>query len=88
VPGRVLGCRTIAGGTQYKVSLDGYDSENDEWVDADDGRLQPYEASTDSRAAAKQQEEEKVAARLHSEFRRHEGARQHEAAIEAALALD
>ena len=33
VPGRVLLHRQHAGGTQLKLSLDGYDSETDEWVD-------------------------------------------------------
>jgi len=83
VPGRVLGSRNVGEILQFKVSLDGYDSENDEWVDADDERLQPYEASADAKVAAKQEAQEKVTARLQSEARRHAGALEHEAAMVA-----
>lgn len=43
-PGRVLSKRTQDSGSrvQYKVSLDGYDSENDEWLDDDDPRVKKY----------------------------------------------
>ena len=37
VTARVLGIRTTRSqGIEYKVSLDGYDSENDEWMEGDD----------------------------------------------------
>ena len=43
-PGRVLSKRTQDSGSrvQYKVSLDGYDSENHEWLDDDDPRVKKY----------------------------------------------
>ena len=84
VPGRVLSSRTHGGIVQYKVSLDGYDSENDEWLTADDERVQPYEASTDSKEAATREADEKLVARLQSEQRRHDGMREHREAVAAA----
>ena len=82
VPGRVLGTRTRGdGAVEYKVSLDGYDSENDEWMEGDDERLRPYEAAADPKEATKREADEKVAARLHSEQRRHDGRREHGEAV-------
>ena len=81
VTGRVLGTRTHGGVAQYKVSLDGYDSENDEWMEGDDERLKPYEALSDSKDAAKKEAAEKEKARLQSEARRHDSRAAHEAAV-------
>ena len=52
VPGRVLAERKgttgggggVGGKRQYKISLDGYDSEDDAWLDEDDPNVRPYEA--------------------------------------------
>ena len=33
-PGRIIGRRVVGGAPQLKVSVDGYDSDQDEWVDA------------------------------------------------------
>ena len=43
VPGRVLARRMVGGGrrAQWKVGKDGYDSEEDEWLDADTDRVLP-----------------------------------------------
>ena len=62
-----------------------YDSENDEWMEGDDERVRPYEASSDAKQAAKREADEKVAARLHSEQRRHDGMREHREAVTAPL---
>ena len=65
VPGRILGTRTTQkGAVEYKVSLDGYDSENDEWMQGDDDRVKPYEVTGDEKEAKKREADEKVAARL------------------------
>ena len=45
VSGRVLGKRMHKGVQQFKISLDGYDSENDEWVDETDQRVIAAHAS-------------------------------------------
>ena len=55
------------------MSLDGYDSETDEWMEGDDARLQEYEVSADTKEAARKTADEKTMARLHSEARRHDG---------------
>lgn len=52
VPGRVLGQRVFRGKPQHKVSLDGYDSEDDVWVDNDDPRVRPYDADGATTGAA------------------------------------
>ena len=80
VTGRVLGTRSHAGVVQYKVSLDGYDSENDEWMEEDDERVRPYAVAADEKEAARREADEKVAARLQSEARRHDGRMELEAA--------
>ena len=82
VTGRVLGTQVSPGGTaQYKVSLDGYDSENDEWMEGDDERLQPYNEASDAKEAAKRTAAEHERARLQSEARRHESRTAHEEAV-------
>ena len=81
VTGRVLGTRTHSGKAQYKVSLDGYDSENDEWMEGDDERLRPYQDASDAKEAAKRTQAEHEKARLQSEARRHESRAAHEQAI-------
>ena len=74
VPGRVLLHRVVrtgaGGGTQMKVSLDGYDSETDEWVDCGSERVRPYAASTDAKEAARQEAAENEASRLYAEQRK------------------
>ena len=85
VPGRILGTRTTQkGAVEYKVSLDGYDSENDEWMQGDDDRVKPYEVTGDEKEAKKREADEKVAARLQSEARRHDA----NAAYASASAVD
>ena len=82
VTARVLGIRTTRSqGIEYKVSLDGYDSENDEWMEGDDERLQPYQAATDAKASQKQWAQEKDEARRLNERRRHEAGALHTSAI-------
>jgi hypothetical protein len=61
VPGRVLGERTHRDTKQYKISLDGYDSEDDAWVDADDPRVRPYEVSGGGGGADKSADEKEQA---------------------------
>ena len=68
---------------EYKVSLDGYDSEHDEWMEGDDERVKPYEVAADGKEAAKREADEKVMARLQSEQRRGESRRELGAAMEA-----
>ena len=53
-----------------KISLDGYDSETDEWVEYDSLRVRPYEVNTDAKEAARQDAAEKEASRLHAEQRK------------------
>ena len=82
VTARVLGIRTTRSqSVEYKVSLDGYDSENDEWMEGDDERLQPYQAATDAKASQKQWAQEKDEARRLNERRRHEAGALHTSAI-------
>ena len=38
-PGRIIGRRVVGGAPQLKVSVDGYDSDQDEWVDAASDRV-------------------------------------------------
>ena len=38
-PGRIIGRRVVGGAPQLKVSVDGYDSDQDEWVDAASARV-------------------------------------------------
>ena len=89
VPGRVLSERTHKGTKQYKISLDGYDSEDDAWVDCDDGRVHPYEAASpasgggDAAAAkeeAKREAAERDASRRFNEQRKGEARSKYAAA--------
>ena len=90
VPGRVLGERSHAGTKQYKISLDGYDSEDDAWVDCDDPRVKPYVADAggggagggdaDAKAAAKRDQEERERARKFAEQRKADARSAHSAA--------
>ncbi len=70
VPGRVLLHREHAGSTQMKVSLDGYDSATDEWVDHDSERVRPYAANADSKEAAREEAAENEASRRFAEQRK------------------
>ena len=79
VPGRVLSQRTHVGAKQFKISLDGYDSEDDQWVESDDPRVRPYDApvaggSADDddalKEAAKKEAAEKDEARRFNELRK------------------
>ena len=73
VTGRILSMRKGPSGVaQFKVSLDGYDSENDEWMYGDEERLQPYDQASSAKEAAKRAAAENERARLQSEARRHE----------------
>jgi len=82
VTARVLSTRTTKSkAIEFKVSLDGYDSENDEWMEGDDERLRPYEASSDAKQSQQQWAQEKETARLQSEKRRHDSRAVHGAAI-------
>lgn len=80
VPGRVLLHRVNAGRTQMKISLDGYDSETDEWVDCDSEKVRPYEAHADSKEAARQDTAEKERSRLYAEQRKRDDRRELEQA--------
>ena len=82
VPGRVLSERTHKGTKQYKISLDGYDSEDDAWVDDDDPRVKPYAApkTADEKEAAKADQAERDSARRFAEQRRAEANKAHAAA--------
>ena len=74
VPGRVLAERTARGGREIG-SLDGYDSETDEWVDEEaiaGGALREYDAGGDAKAAAKR-DLAGDAARRHAEQRKLDG---------------
>ena len=90
VPGRVLAERTVRGGREIKVSLDGYDSEADEWVtDAaiKGGALRPYDGeSGGAEAAAKRDAEERDAARRGAEERKSNSREEAAAAVAAAAA--
>ena len=84
VPGRVLAERTARGGREIKVSLDGYDSETDEWVDEEaiaGGALREYDAGGDAKAAAKRD----LAARR-AEQRKLAGRQEHAAVAGGAAA--
>ena len=82
VPGRVLATRAGGGGViQYKVSLDGYDSEDDAWIDADDEGLMPYASLGDAKADGQKTAAEKDAARRLAEQRKAEGRRELEAVV-------
>ena len=87
VPGRVLAERSHGGTKQFKISLDGYDSEDDAWVDADDDRVRPYEAGAslaggggaggagngvDDKVSARLAQEERDRARRFNEQRKEE----------------
>jgi hypothetical protein len=82
VPGRVLGERVFKGSKQYKISLDGYNSEDDAWVDHDDERVRPYEApnSSDDAEAAKAEQGELDRARKFAEARKAQANQVHAAA--------
>ena len=89
VPGRVLAERTVRGGREIKVSLDGYDSETDEWVDEEaiaGGALREYDAGGDAKAAAKRDLAERDAARRHAEQRKLDGRQEHAAVAGGAAA--
>ena len=89
VPGRVLAERTARGGREIKVSLDGYDSETDEWVDEEaiaGGALREYDAGGDAKAAAKRDLAERDAARRHAEQRKLDGRQEHAAVAGGAAA--
>ena len=83
VPGRVLAERHQSGVRQYKISLDGYDSEDDAWVDEDDPRVRPYEAvaTADAKEAAKAEQAERDAARRFAEQRKVDARSVHARAI-------
>ena len=94
VPGRVLGERSHSGKRQYKISLDGYDSEDDAWVDCDDPRVKPYATAgagghgggggstgaEEAKAAAKREQEERDRARKFAEQRKADARTVHSAA--------
>ena len=64
--------------TQVKVSLDGYDSEEDVWLEPDSERLRPHEAGDvpTSGSSGGKRDAEAEAARLLSERRRAEASAQ------------
>ncbi len=77
------------GGREIKVSLDGYDSETDEWVDEEaiaGGALREYDAGGDAKAAAKRDLAERDAARRHAEQRKLDGRQEHAAVAGGAAA--
>ena len=83
VPGRVLGERSQSNKKQYKISLDGYDSEDDAWVDADDPRVRPYEAGASMSGGGGEgadDKEERDRARKFNEQRKEEARTAHRAA--------
>ena len=89
VPGRVLAERTVRGGREIEVSLDGYDSEADEWVtDAaiKGGALRPYDGESGAEAAAKRDADERDAARRGAEERKSNSREEAAAAVAAAAA--
>ena len=73
VPGRLLCSRTngATGRMEFKVSLDGYDSEEDVWREPGDERLLPYVSRADRKSGSlREAAAEAFAARHLSEQRR------------------
>ena len=62
-------------GNLAQISLDGYDSETDEWLDCASEAVRPYEAHADSKEAAKQDAAEKEKSRLFAEQRKRDDRR-------------
>lgn len=64
---------------QVKVGMDGYDSENDEWLDIETDRLRVFEQNEDQKEARQQEVKGKENARRFAEQRKYEGRRHHQA---------
>eukprot|EP00962_Isochrysis_galbana_P016900 scaffold4841_cov121-Isochrysis_galbana.AAC.16 len=81
VPARVIAERTVGRTTQYKVSLDGYDSETDEWLEPQSHKVRPHTVVADAKEAAAQGKREADTARRRAEGRRAEGYELHHHAM-------
>jgi hypothetical protein len=81
VPARVIAERTVGRTTQYKISLDGYDSETDEWLEPQSRRVRPHTVVADAKEAAAQGKREADTARRRAEGRRAEGYELHHHAM-------
>jgi len=83
VPGRVIAERHVDGARQFKVSCDGYDSEDDVWVEAASSKVRLQQAAAGRHGAthATHANEEHAAARKRAEERRAQGYSRHREAM-------
>jgi hypothetical protein len=81
LPARVIAERSVGRTTQYKVSLDGFGSETDEWLEPQSDRVRPHTVVIDAKEAAAQGKREADTARLRAEGRRAEGYELHHHAM-------
>eukprot|EP00967_Tisochrysis_lutea_P153670 scaffold303802_cov28-Tisochrysis_lutea.AAC.1 len=88
ISARVIAERTVNGSTQYKMSFDGYESEDDKWIEPDSSRVRPHNAILDTKEAAAHEKRNAEVARLRNEKRRAQEHKLHDVAMKSGELMD